>query len=165
MPAIDTILAPEAGFGLERLACCDGMSPTPYIFLQIVGMNELRPARIFNLLGGKASKIDPLLVEVANVPVGFGSEDLLRHRFGHESETLSALSQRDLRFFTFGDVADVALNNFVVAFLIEVGNKLHVVALPRFGADRQILATDKPLFVQFSERVLAGFLIFPQTDF
>jgi len=70
---------------------------------------------------------------------------------------LIALPDKFFGGFALGDVADVALNDLLVAFLVEVADKLHVPALSIFGLKRQVFVADITLLLQLFKGLRAGF--------
>src|SRR5688500_9606379 len=70
-----------------------------------------------------------------------------------------------LKSLAVSDVADVALNNMMAVFFIDVANKLHFAELSVGGLQRQILITEIACYLQLSKCILTRLLIAEQTDF
>ena len=70
-----------------------------------------------------------------------------------------------IRALALGDVADVALNDFEVAGLIDMADKLHgqVAAIP--GFQRQVFIADKPILAQALQHRLIGLDALEQIKF
>ena len=54
--------------------------PDPDILFDIIRMDKLRPAPIAELIEPQPDELCPLPVEIIDISIGRGSEDLLRHR-------------------------------------------------------------------------------------
>ena len=66
--------------------------------------------------------------------------------------------------FAFGDVADVALNDAMTIFLIDIADEFHVGAMPRFGFQWQIFIANIFVLLQFSHGGLALIHVLEQTN-
>ena len=78
---------------------------------------------------------------------------------------MMSFPQRPLRLLALSEVTNVALNDLMAVFLINVADKLHFPTLSFFGLELQFLIADIAFFAQFSKRVLARLHILEQTDF
>jgi hypothetical protein len=74
-------------------------------------------------------------------------------------------AQDVFRPFAYGDVANVALDNVLGVFLVNVADEFHFAALARFGLERQIFVANKVSPPQLPEGLPAGRFILEQADF
>src|SRR5579859_1686113 len=65
----------------------------------------------------------------------------------------------------FGNVADVALDDFASAFIVEIADELDFAALAPFVLQRQVLVANEMLLLQLAKSQLVGFFILEQADF
>src|SRR6185369_11605149 len=70
-----------------------------------------------------------------------------------------------LSLFAVCDVADIALNNWVPVFIIDVADKLHFSQRSVSSLKRQIVVAKIAIQLQLLKRSLACVLIAEQTDF
>jgi hypothetical protein len=120
---------------LEGLSGIDCVLPKSDILSDIIGVNDLGPTPITDLVKGHAGKLHPLLVEVINISIGFGREDLLGHRFGHEAQAVGAFAQHFLGSLLFLDIGTRAnpLPQGPVLIKQRCGACLEVTILSRSG--------------------------------
>jgi PRC-barrel domain len=65
-------------------------------------MDELPPAPIAELIQRQPGELCPLPVEIIDISIGRGSEDLLRHRLCHEMKALGCMLARYIQHASFG---------------------------------------------------------------
>ena len=87
-------------------------------------------------------------------------------RFSDQNlQLVTGLPRGSLCTFACGDVANVALNDVMAVFRIDVADKLHFAVLSLFGLERQVFVTDIAFLLQFSKSVSASCHIREQADF
>src|SRR5579871_4017574 len=102
VPAIPPVRAPEALLEIEWFAAFNRLPPDTDIRLHIIRVNELRPTPVLHRVEGKAGEFYPLAVEVINITVRSGGEDLLRHRLRHKTEPFTLILHGAQRVLPIG---------------------------------------------------------------
>src|SRR5438045_2587846 len=59
-----------------------------------------------------------------------------------------------LGLFAFGNIANIALDDLEVAFLVNIADEFHLASLSESGFQRKVLVANKTRFAQFLERVV-----------
>jgi hypothetical protein len=122
MLSIGAVGAPEAVHEFKELASLDRVLPDPDILFDIIRMDELRPAPIAELIEPQPGELCPLPVEIIDISIGRGSEDLLRHRLCHEMKALGCLLARYIQHASFvSGVRHIAVTR--IAFYLARGTK------------------------------------------
>jgi hypothetical protein len=80
-------------------------------------------------------------------------------------QSLLALFQPLLYTLALGNVADVALNDVMPVFPIDITGELYIPLLSRFGLKRHIFVMDIARRLQLSKHSLAHILFLEQADF
>src|SRR5438093_1460064 len=87
-------------------------------------------------------------------------------RFNNQNlQLITNLPHSSLCTFTYNDVANIALNNIMTIFRIDIADKLHFTMLSLFGLKQQIFVTNITFLLQFSKNMSANYHIHEQTDF
>ena len=92
VPAVFTVGPPKATFVLVHCAGLSGVQPALKVSVDVVGVDELSPAKVLDLLEREARVLHPLRIEVVDAAIRIGGDEFLGDRFQNELKPFRAVA-------------------------------------------------------------------------